>query len=153
MRINIAGPVALVLVLACSNSTGELNELPKPFTNATAMSDCAPWDGAAVSILLTTGPVDSAAQPSPPFLRLAIWKSRASLGSGVFAWPSDEQVGAASYCVTGESCEAADTGRVQFRDTGGDSALAGQFELSFKNQGQVAGGFRAIWVEHRVMCG
>ncbi|HEV8125397.1 MAG TPA: hypothetical protein VGP80_14210 [Gemmatimonadales bacterium] len=152
MRINFAGPVAVACLLACSNST-ELNQLPKPFTHATAMGDCAPWDGAAVSILLTTGPVDSAAQPSPPFLRLAIWKSRASLGSGVFAWPSDEQVGAASYCVTGESCEAADTGRVQFRDTGSDSMVVGEFQLSFKNQGPVAGGFRAVWLEHRVLCG
>jgi hypothetical protein len=118
MRINVAGPVAIVLLFACTGATGEMGELPKPFTHATAMGDCAPWDGAAVSILLTTGPVDSITQPSPPFLRLAIWKSRASLGSSVFAWPSDEQVGAASYCATADSCEAADTGRVQFGETG-----------------------------------
>lgn len=152
MRINLAGPAALALMLACSGSTGELSELPKPFSHATAMSDCAPWDGAAVSILLTTAAFDSITPPSPPFLRLAIWKSRASLGSGVFAWPSDEQVGAASYCETGESCEAAETGRVQFRETG-DSTLAGKFELSFKSKGPVAGGFRAVWLEHRVLCG
>jgi len=153
MHINVAGPVAIVLLFACSNSTSELGELPKPFTHATAMGDCAPWDGAAVSILLTTGPVDSTVQPSPPFLRLAIWKSRSSLGSNVFAWPSDEPVGAASYCATADSCEAADTGRVQFGETGSDGTLVGKFELSFRNKGPVAGGFRAAWQERRVLCG
>lgn len=152
MRINVAGPIAGLLVLACSGSTGELGELPKPFTHATAMSDCAPWDGAAVSILLTTQAFDSITPPSPPFLRLAIWKSRASLGSNVFSWPSDEQIGSASYCESGEDCEAADSGRVQFRATS-DSTLAGEFQLNFKTRGPVAGGFRAVWLEQRVLCG
>ena len=153
MSRNLAGSVFCVLLLACSNSTGELSELPKPFTHATAMGDCAPWDGAAVSILFTTGPVDSIVQLSPPFLRLAIWRGPGGLGNNVFVWPSDEQVGAASYCATADSCEAADTGRVQFGETGGDGTLVGKFVLNFKNQGPVAGGFRALWLERRVLCG
>ena len=153
MRIKTNGLIVLTLLFACNRTSSEVGELPKPFTHATAMGDCAPWDGAAVSILLTTGPVDSNVQPSAPFLGLAIWKSRADLGSTAFAWPSAEQVGAASYCPTAGSCEAADSGRVQFRATGGDSALVGEFELSFKNRGHLEGGFRATWIQRQVLCG
>jgi len=153
MRINIAGPVALALMVACDGSSGELSELPEPFTHATAMGDCAPWDGAAVSILLTTAPLDSTMTPTAPYLRLAIWRDKASLKDGLFVWPSDAQVGAGSYCATADSCEVAQTGMVQFRETGGDSMLVGEFELNFPHEDPFSGGFRAVWLSHTVLCG
>ena len=153
MRINLAGPVAVALMLACNGSSGELSELPEPFTHATAMRDCAPWDGAAVSILLTTAPLDSTMVPMAPYLHLAIWRDPASLENGLFVWPSDEQVGAGSYCATADSCEAAQAGMVQFRATGDDSTLVGEFELNFRNEDPFTGGFRAVWLPHTVLCG
>lgn len=153
MRMPIVQITVPLLLLACSAPAGEVPELPEPFTHATAMQDCAPWDGAAVSILLTTAPLDSTLMPTEPWIHLYIWRDRAALANGVFVWPSDEQVGAGSECPTADSCEAAQTGMVRFRESEGDSILVGEFELTFRNDEPLAGGFRAVWLTRQTFCG
>jgi hypothetical protein len=145
--------LALPALLACRGSDGELAELPEPFLHATAMQDCAPWDGPAVSILLTAEPLDSGLTPKAPYLRLAVWKDLGALQDAVFIWPSEEQVGSASYCAEENSCEAALTGLIQFRKLGADSSLAGEFELTFANEEPFSGGFLARWLPHTMLCG
>jgi hypothetical protein len=152
MHRNLAGSVTCLLLLACSTPSGDVPELPEPFTHATAMRDCAPWDGPAVSIILTTAPLDSTMTPTEPWIHLSIWRDSAVLANGLHEWPSDEQVGAASECPTADSCEAAETGRVRFREFEGDT-LVGQFRLTFRNDDPIEGGFRAVWLERRMMCG
>lgn len=138
---------------ACTGSASEVGELPEPFTHATAMEDCAPWDGAAVSVLLTTQPIDSSWQVRLPSLRLSIWRDLAAVENGVFTWPADEQVGVASWCETENDCESARAGRVRFHGMAPDSLLTGEFDLSFAGRGQVKGGFKAAWRHHQMMCG
>ena len=149
----VIAAMMLPLLLSCGGSGGEVAELPEPFQYATAMRDCAPWDGAAVSILLTAEPLDSTMIPRPPYLRLAIWKDLGSLQDAVFVWPSEEQVGAGSYCTGENDCEAALSGMVQFHKLGSDSSLVGEFEVSFPNEEPFAGGFLADWLSHTVLCG
>lgn len=143
----------LVLLLGCAGPAGELGELPEPFTHATAMRDCAPWDAAAVTVLLTTAPLDTLIMPTPPYLQLTIWRDPGTLENAVYVWPSDEQIGAGFYCVSDGECEPAVTGMVQFRDIGEDSSLVGEFELTFQNEEPFSGGFRAPWLLRTMMCG
>lgn len=145
--------IVCALLLSCAGANENGTALPEPFKFATAMRDCAPWDGAAVAVVLATAPADSSGAINPPFLRLAIWKGLDSVQHASFAWPSEDQVGAASYCATEETCEAASSGRVEFKGLGADSTISGQFFLTFPSKGKVSGGFKAKWVSHHFLCG
>ena len=146
--------LALGLVAGCSASSSEVDDLPEPFTYAIAMRDCAPWDGAAMTILLTTQPVsDSTGVIDAPHLRLSVWRSPASLGGVSVEWPADKVEAAASWCDNATECEAATSGVVRFREVKTDSVAEGNFWLAFAHRDSSVGGFRAGWLHRQMMCG
>jgi hypothetical protein len=147
--------LAFGLVAAgCTAASSELGDLPEPFTHATAMWDCAPWDGAAVSILLTTEPVtDSTAVIGSPHVRLSVWRSPTALENVSIRWPADPVEATASWCENDQTCEAATAGVVRFHEVKADSIAAGEFRLAFAGRDSVIGGFRAGWLHRQMLCG
>ena len=147
--------LALGLVaVGCTATSSELGDLPEPFTHAVAMQDCAPWDGAAMSILLTTEAVnDSSAVIGSPHLRLSVWRSPSVLQNATIQWPGDPVEASASWCENDDTCEAASSGMVQFHEVWVDSLATGEFRLAFASRDSVIGGFRAGWLHRQMMCG
>lgn len=142
----------LCVLLGCASSDVPA-ELPEPFTDATAMRDCAPWDEPAVSILLTTHTIDSTQQVELPYARLTVWRGLETLAGGVFVWPADEMLATGSWCDTENHCESAQSGMIEIHAVGDDSSITGDFELAFASGEPVAGGFQAVWLNRQVACG
>ncbi|MEO8201701.1 MAG: hypothetical protein ABI679_14325 [Gemmatimonadota bacterium] len=142
----------LFLTIGCGQTTRD-TEGPA-FTQSVAFPDCAPWDGAAVSIYLTTTARDSLSeQIAAPFLHLAIWRNVRNLPGATISWPSDDQPGTASWCATADGCEPAAAGRVQVGGLVGDTTLSGSYDLRFTDSTVMRGHFRARWLDRRVLCG
>lgn len=156
MRSSTPGLLGACAVLWCAcGSRGDLAPLPGPpldYPYTYAVADCAPWDGAAVTLYFTATPVDSTDLPFP-HLRLSVWRSADSLPSHRFAWPNEAQVGAATLCQNPTSCEAATAGEVTFRAREPDGAFTGAITLSFASGPTIRGGFRAPWRRRIAMCG
>ncbi len=152
--------LAIVTVLTtapvggCGTSAdlGPLRASPERLPHAVAVRDCAPWDGPAVTIYLSAASADST-PPPPPHLQLSLWRSATELERNTFAWPAETQEAAATWCETDDACRAAPTGRVRIRRVWPDSLIEGEFDLQFDGRISVGGGFRAVWLETRIMCG
>jgi len=148
-----ASLVILSLLLGCTGAPDLLTELPEPFTHATAMRDCAPWDGPAVSIVLTEGPLDSTGVAGVPALYLSIWRGLDAIHDASFMWPADEAIATASWCESGEACEPALGGMIRIASVGEDSTVTGEFEVTFRDGVPVSGGFQAVWRDRVLLCG
>lgn len=126
----------------------------RPYAYAYAFPDCAPWDGAAVSIYLTNAVYDTKGQEvTPPFLHLAVWRDAQRQSETTITWPSEESVGAASICSSGTECEAIPSGRVSVSGLANDSTMSGAYELRLADSTTMRGRFRARWIERRMLCG
>jgi hypothetical protein len=146
--------LSLILAIGCRGSS-EPAPLPTPpegFDFAFATPDCAPWDGPAVSILMTGSRADSV-DGSGRQLRVAVYARSDSVVGRRFRWPADPQVANGTRCQRSDSCEAAESGEIAFRPTGSDTVLEGTLLLRFPSSDSVYGGFRAEWRSRRVMCG
>jgi len=147
-------PLTLILALGCGGPS-QLATLPDPpegFGFAFATPDCAPWDGPAISILLTGSRPDSVDGMSRQ-LRVAVYKQRDAVVGHRFQWPADPEVASGTLCQGSESCEAATSGEIDFRPTGSDTKLEGTVLLRFPKSDSLYGGFRAEWRPRRAMCG
>ena len=154
MRYRSFLPLGVVLALGCRNSS-ESAPLPSPpdgYEFAFATPDCAPWDGRAISILLTGSYADSVDGASRQ-VRVAVYPRSDSVAGRRFRWPSDPEVAAGTRCLESESCESAKSGEIDFRPTESDTVLEGRVVLRFTKKDSVYGGFRAEWRSRRVMCG
>lgn len=147
--------LGLILSLGCGGGASQLSPLPDPpdgFGFAFATPDCAPWDGPAVSILLTGSRADSVDGMSRQ-LRVAVYKETDSIVGNRFHWPSDPEVASGTRCQGSESCESAESGEIDFRPTGSDTLLEGTLLLRFPKSDSVYGGFSAEWRPKRALCG
>jgi hypothetical protein len=149
------GLLAVAAQALCGCRSGsDLAPLPGPpgeFTYAYASPDCAPWDGRAVSILLTTRPADPPDDVQPQ-LRLSIYPREVEIAGRTYAWPADPEVAMGSRC-TAEGCQPASAGEIRLGPAQADSAFAGSVTLRFGAEDSVSGSFRAIWRGRRVLCG
>jgi hypothetical protein len=145
--------VALGALGACrSQTSAPLANSPPGYPYAYAVADCAPWDGPAVTLYLTARAADSTDFPWPQ-LRISVWRGVATLSGQTFAWPANEQVGAATRCAAPDDCQLAAAARISFAPAADDSSLTGFAELTFPGGETLRGGFRAAWRRMRVMCG
>ncbi len=129
-------------------STRPLTEFP----HATATPDCAPWDGAAVTILLTRN-ADTTEPVAAPFVRVTLYESEDRLVGRTIRWPADRDVGGASWCDADDTCVGATAGVVSVDALDGDSVLPGRLRLTFPDRAPLDGAFRAIRRPRLAMCG
>jgi hypothetical protein len=124
---------------------------PGDFAYAYASPDCAPWDGPAVSIVLTTAP-SAAPDEARPQLRLAIYPREVEIAGRSYAWPAQPELATGSRCTAG-ACQSAPAGEIRLGPARPDSALEGTVTLRFGPGDVVTGGFRAVWRDRRMLCG
>jgi hypothetical protein len=153
-QLMTCGTVTLTSALLSCGSGAPLAPAGNPpgdFAYAYASPDCAPWDGRAVQILLTTKP---AAEPENerPQLRVAIYPRDSEIGGRTYSWPAEPEMASGGRC-TGDSCQSASAGEVRLRAPRPDSALEGTLTLRFGPNDAISGGFRAVWRPRRILCG
>jgi hypothetical protein len=164
MRNWASRPDRLVIALliagaaGCDSPSPEAAVPPPPpgFPYASAAPDCAPWDGAAISILLAAEPgSDTAgiAETVRPLLRVAIYPRDTGVTGRTYRWPADPQVAAGLRCEGGDSCEVSDGGEVTLLPAPGDTLFEGSVRLHFADGATISGGFRATWHPRRILCG
>ena len=140
-------------LVSCGSGSafGPVGSPPGNFVYAYASPDCAPWDGRAVQILLTTKP---AAEPESerPQLRLAIYPREPEVAGRTYTWPATPEMGSGGRCA-GDSCQWALAGQIRLHPARPDSVLEGTVTLQFGPNDQLTGGFRAVWRPRRILCG
>jgi len=114
---------------------------------ATIQRDCAPWDGAAFTVMILPQGQDGDA------IQVSIWQSPEFKLPKTFSFPDDTgQIGNASLMHSTEAAEQL-SGKVSFSSVKQDSPAEGRFEL-FTDTGQrFAGEFRAEWQDKIILCG
>lgn len=139
--------------IGCDTSSGLAPPAPPAgYPLAYVMHDCAPWDGPAIAIVLTAHPLDSL-DAAPPLLRLVIYPRGESMTGHTYRWPSDPETAVGTRCTTEDSCEMATAGQVTLGVVSPETAVDGRVLLRFASGEEIAGGFRAVWLQRRVMCG
>lgn len=157
-RNGLVGVLLATGILGCDSPAPVATVPPPPagFPYASAAPDCAPWDGAAITILLGAEPAsDSAGIPETvrPLLRVAIYPRETGITGRTYRWPADPESAAGLRCQAGDSCEQAVDGEVTLLPAPGDSVFEGSLRLHFADGTTISGGFHATWRPRRILCG
>jgi hypothetical protein len=125
------------------------------FADAIAMPSCGPADGGAVAIFLTIQPIQSDA-PSPPYLRINIWRSLAELNNQTFPLDDDFPSAIAAYYATEAAPVHAIGGRIAISSASPEAGVSGQINAVIPDHGVINGTFTARWIPVRTtldLCG
>lgn len=126
---------------------------PPGLTHATAIRACAPNDGPAVRILLSSDALD-ARSPTAPYIQALIWKSPTELVGTWDVSPPDHSTGFALRVSTaGDYSDVAVSGTVTILAVRADGTVVGNVDLAFRPGERVRGGFTAQWDPRAAMCG
>jgi hypothetical protein len=118
---------------------------------ATVRRDCAPWDGAAMSVTITTKPT-KCDRIAAPYIHIAVYELPIRDGRTV-KLETQSQHGQANRCLKEDACEAAESGEVVFDNFKEGSGASGRYRLKFRGGETVSGSFDAKWCEFRGFCG
>jgi len=113
---------------------------------------CAPWDGPAIDVRLTTETADCKRE-TEPFVDIGVWRGLPLHAGQEVKFGSGSDAGFASRCAREGNCERAESGRIVFDAYDEDSGARGHYELQFKGGEIVKGSFDAKWCKQRVICG
>lgn len=154
----IGGLLAAAALAACQGpgSSPSVPAPPEGFSFATAAPDCAPWDGPAVTILLSNHPGSDTAgitESARPLLRVVLYPRGSGVAGQKFHWPADPEMAIGQRCPAEGECEGATDGEVSLLPSPADSALEGSLRLHFSDGTTISGGFHATWHPRRMMCG
>ena len=155
MLHNASFCLGATLCLACAPSEEPWDPSPTDFPLAYVHDDCAPWDGAALSIVLSYAELESPFEALFPSVRVTSYRPPPKLAGGSFEWTDvAPDLGYASWCESSEDCRAASAVRVRF-DAAQPLAdeLAGQLHLEFEGGDVVSGAFNAVRLPHQLLCG
>ena len=144
-----------MLCLGCTSGEEIWSLSDTGFPHAYFHDDCAPWDGPALSIVLSQTQLGSPFELGFPSVRVTSWRPPAELAGASLEWSGvAHDLGYASFCESEDSCRTASTVRLRF-DPAQPSAdeLAGQLHLEFEDGRVVSGAFRAVRLPFRVLCG
>ena len=153
-QVTAWGSVTVASTLISCGSGASLAPAGSPpgnFAYAYAAPDCAPWDGRAVQILLTTKPTADPENERPQ-LRLAIYPREIEVAGRTYTWPAEPEMATGGRCP-GDSCQSAVAGEIRLHAPRADSALEGTLTLRFGPNDAVSGGFRAVWQPRQMFCG
>ena len=142
--------IVTVLLAAC-DSDG-IHTPPRGLAHALATRSCAPNDGPAVAIYLTSTAVQTL-QPSPPYLRVAVWQPLDGLRGRSWSLASGSGEGAAWFHPTVTTFEIATRGSVTVTAVSADNRVEGNMDVTFPRAGRIRGGFKATWIAQTMLCG
>jgi len=122
------------------------------FSYGTIQSSCAPWDGPAVEMRLTTQPAECK-RVSEPYIAIAIWRGLPIHEGQIVKLGGGSDAGSAARCAKEGDCKLAPSATIIFDKYQGHSDAAGHYELQFKDGETLKGTFAVKWCEERVVCG
>ena len=137
---------ALVAIAAIASPDGP------SFSYGTMQSSCAPWDGPAIEMRLTTEPAQCK-RVTGPYISIAIWRGLPIHEGQVVKLGSGSDAGSAARCAKEGDCKLAESATIVFDKYQGQSGAAGHYELQFKGGEILKGTFAVKWCEERVFCG
>ena len=150
MRCRIQAVFATVIAVVTIATTAI--SVPGSFSYGTIQSSCAPWDGPAIGIMLTTGPAECK-RTSEPFLSIGIWRGLPVQAGQVVKFAPGSDAGFASRCKKEGNCERAQSGTITFDRYEEGSGASGRYELHFKGEETLSGTFDVKWCQEHVICG
>jgi len=150
MRCRIGAVLATFIAVVAIATTA--SSAPAAFSYGTIQSSCAPWDGPAVSITLTSEPAQCK-RPSGPFISIGIWRGLPVQSGQVVKFAPGSDAGFASRCKKGSNCERAQSGTITFDRYEAGSGASGHYQLHFKGEETLSGIFDVKWCQERVICG
>ena len=141
--------VAFIAVVAIVTTA---TPAPVAFSYGTIQSSCAPWDGPAIGITLTSEPAQCK-RTSEPFISIGIWRGLPVQSGQVVKFAPGSDAGFASRCKKENNCERAQSGTITFDRYEVGSGASGRYELRFKGDETLSATFDVKWCEERVICG
>jgi len=138
--------LALTAVAAIASPDGP------SFSYGTMQSSCAPWDGPAVEMRLTTEPAQCK-RVTEPYISIAIWRGLPIHEGQVVKLGEGSDAGSAARCAKEGDCKLAQSATIVFDRYQEHSSAAGHYELQFKGGEILKGAFAVKWCEERVVCG
>jgi len=139
-----------VLALTAIGATGKADA--PTFSYGIMQSSCAPWDGPAIEMRLTTEHAECK-KVSGPFLSIAIWRGLPIHAGQVFNFGAGSDAGSVARCAKEGDCKLTESATITFDKYQERGSAAGHYELQFKGGEILKGTFEAKWCEERVFCG
>ena len=119
--------------------------------HAEVRRDCAPWDGDAFSVSIST--VGDVKKIEPPVIHVSIWQTPNLKSGGRFTFPdSSKRIGAAVIEPSSGSVIQL-RGTVSFTRIMPGETVEGEFDLLDPGGRRYVGRFSANWTVIRVGCG
>jgi hypothetical protein len=146
--------VVMVAVLAFALAATAAIASPdgSSFSYGTIQSSCAPWDGPAVEMRLTTQPAECK-RVSEPYISIAIWRGLPIHAGQIVKLGAGSDAGSAARCAKEGDCKLAQSATIVFDSYEVRSAATGHYEMNFKGGETLKGSFAVKWCEERVVCG
>ena len=145
-KIITAAMLALTAIAASAKEDG------RNFSYGVMQSSCAPWDGPAVALRLTTEPAECK-KLSGPFLSIAIWRGLPIHAGQTFNFGAGSNAGTVARCAKDGDCKLSQSATITFDKYQDRVSAAGHYELQFKDGEVLKGSFEVKWCEERVFCG
>lgn len=150
--MRIRTQVVALAVFALAAITANSRAAGSSFSYGIMQTSCAPWDGAAIAIRLTTEPAECKRVPEP-FLSISIWRGLPLHSGQVVEFKPGSDAGSAARCVKEGECKLAQSATIVFENYQPGASAAGHYELHFKDGEILKGTFAVKWCEERVFCG
>ena len=142
-------------LLACGGPS-EQQEIPADtgFAEAFYHDDCAPWDGFALTLLLTQEGVEDVFDLPYPHLRVTSYQYPPSAPGAIIGWEGeDHTAGTAVFCVADSQCEVATAVWARLAEVDVLDELMGEIRVEFADAGVIGGPFRARKLLFQALCG
>jgi len=122
-----------------------------PFSHGVVRHSCAPWDGPAVEVTLTTSAADCD-RVSEPYVSMGVWRGLRIHDGQVVKFDTKTDAGFASRCRKAGECQRAESGTIVFDKYEDGSGARGHYELQFKGGESLSGSFDVGWCKTSGMC-
>ena len=149
MRTRALVPIAAIALVTLANFAFPSESA---FTFGLIRRSCAPWDGPAIDVRLTTEAAECK-RSSEPFIDIGVWRGLPIHAGQEVKFDSRTDAGFASRCAKEGNCERAESGSISFDTYEEGAGARGRYELHFKGGEVLKGSFDAKRCEERVICG
>jgi hypothetical protein len=150
--MQIRKKLVTVAVLALTAIAASAKADGPTFSHGTMQSSCAPWDGPAIAIRLTTESAECK-RVSGPYLSIAIWRGLPIHAGQIFNLDAGSGAGSVARCAKEGDCKLTRSATIVFDKYQEGASASGHYELQFKGGEILKGTFEVKWCEERVVCG
>jgi hypothetical protein len=137
---------------ACALQSDLPADPPQGLETSSFHDDCAPWDGSATTLLLGKDVASTPFKPGFPHLQVSLYSNWSQFRTGGRLRLEPGNQGFAQHCLSEDACTKATAVTVQFSKVEQDR-IEGRLEVLFKERAAIRGGFRAIRIPFRALCG